>query len=71
MTWGSCADIESREGVRRGDRVWQIAFGSGLASGNIWTPIKLASADTLIISCLPRLSAEWLPSLGQPIMQVS
>ena len=23
------ADIESREGVRRGDRVWQIAFGSG------------------------------------------
>ena len=25
----SAADIESREGVRRGDRVWQIAFGSG------------------------------------------
>ena len=27
------AGIETRKGVRRGDRVWQIAFGSGFKVG--------------------------------------
>ena len=36
-----CADIETKEGVRRGDRVWQIAFGSGFKCNSaVWKAVR-------------------------------
>jgi 3-ketoacyl-CoA synthase len=39
------ANIETKAGVRRGDRVWQIAFGSGFKCNSaIWR--ALCNVDT-------------------------
>ena len=35
------ANIESGKGVRRGDRVWQIAFGSGFKCNSaVWRALR-------------------------------
>ena len=35
------ANIETKAGVRRGDRVWQIAFGSGFKCNSaIWRALR-------------------------------
>ena len=44
--WYVLANIESRKGVRRGDRVWQIAFGSGFKCNSaIWRALKNVKDD--------------------------
>lgn len=35
------SNIESKRGVRRGDRVWQIAFGSGFKCNSaVWKALR-------------------------------
>ncbi len=35
------ANIETKRGVRRGDRVWQIAFGSGFKCNSaVWRAVR-------------------------------
>ena len=44
--WYVLANIESRKGVRRGDRVWQIAFGSGFKCNSaVWRALRSVQAD--------------------------
>jgi len=39
--WYVLANIESCKGVRRGDRVWQIAFGSGFKCNSaVWRALR-------------------------------
>ena len=39
--WYVLANIESGKGVRRGDRVWQIAFGSGFKCNSaVWRALR-------------------------------
>lgn len=35
------ANIESKKGVRKGDKVWQISFGSGFKCNSaVWTALR-------------------------------
>jgi len=39
--WYILANIETKQGVRRGDRVWQIAFGSGFKCNSaVWRALR-------------------------------
>jgi 3-ketoacyl-CoA synthase len=39
--WYVLANIETKRGVRRGERVWQIAFGSGFKCNSaVWTAVR-------------------------------
>ncbi len=40
------ANIEATRGVRRGDRVWQIAFGSGFKCNSaVWTALRAVNTQ--------------------------
>jgi 3-ketoacyl-CoA synthase len=40
------ANIEATRGVRRGDRVWQIAFGSGFKCNSaVWIAMRTVSTQ--------------------------
>ena len=44
--WYVLANIETTRGVRRGDRVWQIAFGSGFKCNSaVWTAMRAVNTQ--------------------------
>ena len=59
--WYVLAWIESLEGVRAGDRVWQIAFGSGFkVNSAVWTARRA-------ITTVHAAYADWAPAEGDGV----
>nr|BAD94049.1 beta-ketoacyl-CoA synthase [Arabidopsis thaliana] len=45
--WYELAYMEAKESVRRGDRVWQIAFGSGFKCNSVvWKAMRKVKKPT-------------------------
>ena len=59
--WYVLAWIESLEGVARGDRVWQIAFGSGFKVNSAVLRARRAIAD------VHPAYGDWEPAVGEGV----
>ncbi|KAE8732004.1 3-ketoacyl-CoA synthase 8 [Hibiscus syriacus] len=55
--WYELAYLEAKERVKRGDRVWQIAFGSGFKCNSVWRSMRRVSKpsrDNPWLDCIDR-----------------